>query len=63
MVVTPSRIRYRFSLWIFRVCLPILAGCAGAPRIKPLPTKPVDEGAGTIEGVRKQLEGRWRSFH
>ena len=37
----------------------MLAGCAGAPRTKPLPTKPVDEGVGTIEGVRKQLEGRW----
>jgi hypothetical protein len=37
----------------------ILAGCAGAPRARPLPTKPVDEGVGTIEGVRKQLEGRW----
>jgi hypothetical protein len=58
--VTRSRIRYRLTLWLFRVALPImLAGCAGAPRTKPLPTKPVDEGVGTIEGVRKQLEGNW----
>jgi hypothetical protein len=60
MAVTRSRIRYRLTLWLFRVCLPImLAACAGAPRTRPLPTKPVDEGAGSIEGVRKQLEGRW----
>jgi hypothetical protein len=58
--VTRSRIRYRLRLWLFRICLPImLGGCAGAPRTTPLPTKPVDEGVGTIEGVRKQLEGRW----
>jgi hypothetical protein len=42
------------------MCLPImLADCAPAPRATPLPTKPVDEGPGTIEGVRKQLEGSW----
>jgi len=58
--VTRSRIRYRLTLWLFRGCLPImLSACAGAPRTRPLDTKPVDEGAGTIEGVRKQLEGRW----
>jgi hypothetical protein len=58
--VTRSRIRHRLTLWLFRVSLPIMLGaCAGAPRTTPLPTKPVDEGAGTIEGVRKQLEGRW----
>jgi hypothetical protein len=58
--VTRSRIRYRTTLWLFKVCLTIItAACAGAPRTRPLPTKPVEEGAGTIEGVRKQLEGRW----
>jgi hypothetical protein len=60
MAVTRSRIRHRLNLWLFRVCLPIMLGaCAPAPRATPLPTKPVDTGAGTIEGVRKQLEGRW----
>jgi hypothetical protein len=58
--VTRSRIAYRVSLWLAKVCLTIvMAACAGAPRTRPLQTKPVDEGAGTIEGVRKQLEGRW----
>ncbi len=58
--MTRSRIAYRVSLWLARVCLTIvMAACAGAPRTRPLQTKPVDEGAGTIEGVRKQLEGRW----
>jgi hypothetical protein len=47
-------------LWLAKVCLTIVVGaCAGAPRTRPLDTKPVAEGPGTIEGVRKQLEGRW----
>jgi hypothetical protein len=58
--VTRSRIAYRLSLWLAKVCLTIVVGaCAGAPRTRPLDTKPVAEGPGTIEGVRKQLEGRW----
>ena len=58
--VTRPRIAYRLSLWVAKVCLTIVLGaCAGAPRTRPLDTKPVAEGPGTIEGVRKQLEGRW----
>ena len=58
--MTRSRISYRLSLWLAKVCLTILvAACAPAPRTRPLDTKPVAEGPGTIEGVRKQLEGRW----
>ena len=58
--MTRSRIEYRLSLWLAKVCLTIIVGaCAGAPRTRPLDTKPVSEGPGTIEGVRKQLEGRW----
>jgi hypothetical protein len=36
-----------------------VAACAPAPRARPLPTKSIDEGAGTTAAVRKQLEGSW----
>src|SRR5262245_19541591 len=35
------------------------AACAGAPRQRPIPAGPVDEGAGTLTAARKYLEGRW----
>jgi hypothetical protein len=35
------------------------AACAKAPRQKPVPGGPVDEGAGTLTAARKYLEGRW----
>jgi hypothetical protein len=37
----------------------VLAGCAAAPRQRPLPTKPIDQGADTISGERRALQGQW----
>ncbi|BCS35134.1 hypothetical protein TBR22_A43600 [Luteitalea sp. TBR-22] len=37
----------------------LLAGCAAAPRQKPLRTTAVDTGTTSMEAVRRQLEGSW----
>ena len=37
----------------------VAVGCAGGPRQKPLPTKPIETGENTTNAVRKQFEGRW----
>lgn len=37
----------------------LLAACAAAPRQRPLPTKPIAQGAETIETTRKALQGEW----
>jgi hypothetical protein len=36
-----------------------MAGCAGAPREKPLPLERIATGAGTLSEARKYLQGRW----
>jgi hypothetical protein len=36
-----------------------IAGCASAPRERPLPTTRIDKGPGTLAEARKFLEGRW----
>ena len=36
-----------------------VAACAAAPRGRPIPTTRIDSGAGTLESVRRQLEGQW----
>lgn len=36
-----------------------LAGCAGAPRQRPVEMGPVDTGPQTLTSARKFLEGRW----
>jgi hypothetical protein len=35
------------------------AGCASAPRERPIPLGEVNSGAGTLASARKFLEGRW----
>lgn len=35
------------------------AACSGAPRQKPIKTSPIAEGAGTTQGARQYLLGRW----
>ena len=46
-------------------CLPaiilagLLAACAAAPRQRPLPTKPIDQGAATTSSERRALQGEW----
>lgn len=37
----------------------ICAGCAAAPRERPVKMGPVETGAGTLAAARKYLEGRW----
>ena len=36
-----------------------VAGCAAAPRQRPIKGGPVDEGPGSLTAARKFLEGRW----
>lgn len=42
-------------------CAALIAvgACASAPRGRPIPTTRIDSGGGTLESVRRQLEGRW----
>lgn len=35
------------------------AGCASAPRGRPIPLGPIDKGPGTLAAARQFLEGRW----
>ena len=35
------------------------AGCASAPRERPIPMGEVDKGTGTLASARKFLQGRW----
>lgn len=37
----------------------VLGGCAAKPREMPLRTDRIEEGAGSLEAVRRQLEGTW----
>jgi hypothetical protein len=46
-------------LVVFGVAVSGIAGCAGGPRSKPIPTTEIDKGTGTLQGARKFLEGRW----
>ena len=36
-----------------------VAGCAPAPRVRPVKAGPTDTGPGSLEYVRAQLEGSW----
>ena len=36
-----------------------VASCAAAPRQRPVRAGPVDTGAGSVEGARRQLSGTW----
>ena len=55
----------RELMWGVCVCtaavipLATLAGCASAPRDVPLRTSSVSSGLGSLEYVRRQLEGAW----
>src|SRR6478672_10386082 len=39
--------------------LPVVTGCQAAPRARPVKMGPVDTGAGSLESVRRQLQGSW----
>ena len=47
------------GLVVFGLAASGVAGCAGGPRSKPIPTTEIDKGTGTLQGARKFLEGRW----
>lgn len=40
-------------------CTVTVIGCSAAPRQRPVKMGPVDSGAGSVESVRRQLQGRW----
>ena len=40
-------------------CALIGTACKATPRAKPLPTTPIETGAGTVQEMRRTLEGRW----
>jgi hypothetical protein len=50
---------HRFGLVLSLFTALAVAGCAAAPRARPLPTERVDEGANSTTAARKQFEGRW----
>lgn len=37
----------------------VVAGCAAAPRGKPIETSPIETGAGSVTAAREALKGRW----
>ena len=39
--------------------VPAVAGCSSAPRKRPVKMGAVDTGPGSLEAVRRQLEGSW----
>ena len=38
---------------------PLLAACPSAPRVRPVKAGDVDTGPGSLESVRRQLQGTW----
>jgi hypothetical protein len=56
--VSPLR-RSVSVLWTTVLAGGLLAGCQAAPRQRPIELGPVAKGAGSLEAVRKQLEGTW----
>jgi hypothetical protein len=44
---------------IAALAIPLLAGCQAAPRARPVKMGPVDTGIGSVESVRRQLQGTW----
>jgi hypothetical protein len=40
-------------------CVAVAVGCAAAPRQRPVKLGDVEQGPGTLETVRRQLEGNW----
>jgi hypothetical protein len=48
-----------FRLTVAVTLASLLTACAAAPRQRPLPTKPIDQGADTTSSARKALEGEW----
>lgn len=47
--------------WLVVVLLvsPLLAACPSAPRVRPVKAGDVNTGTGSLEAVRRQLQGTW----
>ena len=56
--MSPQR-RFLGVLWTTVLAGGLLAGCQASPRQRPIELGPVDKGAGSLDAVRKQLEGTW----
>lgn len=50
---------HQFAAAVCLFSLIALAGCSAAPRQRPVKMGPVDTGAGSVESVRRQLQGTW----
>jgi hypothetical protein len=51
--------RYSTTRVIATLAAVVIAGCAAAPRQQPVKATEVQTGAGSVEGVQRQLEGTW----
>lgn len=56
--VSPQR-RWVRVLWTAVLSGGLLAGCQASPRQRPIELGPVDKSSGSLDAVRKQLEGTW----
>jgi hypothetical protein len=53
------RLSPRPLLFALVVLVPLVAGCSSAPRKRPVKGGDVNTGPGSVESVRRQLEGQW----
>ena len=47
------------AVLIATLAVSLLSGCEAAPRARPVKMGPVDTGTGSVESVRRQLQGTW----
>jgi hypothetical protein len=59
MKIPPRRIRITGACLAAPIAAFVVAGCAGAPRGKPIETSPIESGAGSVTAARVALKGRW----
>jgi outer membrane murein-binding lipoprotein Lpp len=53
------RLSPRPLIFAIIVLVPLVAGCSSAPRKRPVKGGDVNTGPGSLEAVRRQLEGQW----
>ena len=51
--------QHRFKVVLSLLAVFTMAGCAAAPRGRPLPTGKIEDGPNSTQAVRKQFEGTW----
>jgi hypothetical protein len=47
------------STFLTAILVSLVSGCSGAPRKNPVRLGAVDAGPGSLEAVRRQLQGKW----